>query len=343
MELEYLIFDENNKKLVSTISKENEFLVEKISKPNELIDEKNIKYRVGFRENENGKIFCISSHKKYIKSSRLFNYEMDILFSSVSKVGDAVEAAEKFTIRQINILIHNLKTINAHSIQDIFYLIPQDILSKGTMKDINKEIKNIIKNNMDKTTELLFKILKNNIQMKAEFSVFSKLYEENPLLNIKEFNLYNSFMNVIYNFYPDFIDKKIRIDIKKIEALAFYDYESVHVALFHMIDNIVKYIKKDSELTIDFIILIDEVEMILDMISIRIENDEIIKIFEDGYSGRYAVSSDKSGKGIGMARVKKLLELNKGAIEVQNLGNIADIYSKNQFKLKFKNDIKQIR
>lgn len=344
MSLDYVIYDKKNKKIVSTIKKEQEEIKKLINSSNELIDFKDFKYRVGVKKTDKGTVYCLTSNKNYIKSSKMFNSDMNILVASLDKIYEAVEEAEKFAFRQVDILIHNLKTINAHSIQNMFYFLPQDKLMDCTIKEINREIKNKIKNDLDGATELIFKILKNNSEMKAEFSVFSKLYEDNPLLNIKKFNLHYSLINVIYNFFPDFTDKLIDLNFQEMEIFAYYDYESIHVALFHMIENITKYIKKDSSLKITYnTSYIDEVELIFDMISLRIENNELENIFEDGYSGEHAIKNNKSGKGIGLARVKKLLELNSGSIVVENLSNINDIYSNNIFKIKLKKDINSIR
>lgn len=343
MSLGYVIYDEKNKKIISTIKNEEEEIKKLISSSNELIDFNGLKYRVGVKKIDKGTVYCLTSDKNYIKSSKMFNSDMNILLASLDKINEAITEAEKFAFRQVDILIHNLKTINAHSIQDMFYFLPQNKL-KGTVKEINKEIKNKIKSDLDGAAELIFKILKNNTEMKAEFSVFSKLYEDNPLLNIKKFDLHYSLINVIYNFFPDFTDKLIDLDLQEMEVFAYYDYESIHVALFHMIENITKYIKKNSSLRIIYnTSYIDEVELIFNMISLRIENNELENIFEDGYSGEHAIKNNKSGKGIGLARVKKLLELNSGSIVVENLSNIDDIYSNNIFKIKLKKDINSIR
>ncbi|MFY4806847.1 hypothetical protein ACOTVJ_10695 [Aliarcobacter butzleri] len=330
MKLEYVITNNKDKKICSTIEDGNEYILDYIHSENEIIEINSKKFRVGFRRTLEGSVYGFSSHKNYLKSSRLFNNEMDLLISSLEKIKEAVKEAEKFAFKQVNILIHNLTTINAHSIQDIFNFVPAESL-KGTVKEINRSIKNRIKGDVDKATELFFKILKNNSEMKAEFSVFNKLHEDNPILNFKEFKIDYSIVNVLYNFFPDFTDKNIEVQVNGEDYYAYFDYESIHVALFHMIDNITKYIKKDSTLNISFELLIDEIVIKFNMISLRILPQEIHSIFEDGYSGSLAKEFKKNGKGIGMSRVKKLLELNNGYIKVEELNRYDEKYSTNEF------------
>lgn len=342
MKLEYVIFNEKNKIISSTVKNGNEHILEYIESENEIIEVNSKKYRVGLRKSTEGTIYGFTDDKNYLRSSRIFNTEMDMLLASLDIIKDAVEDAEKFAFRQIDILIHNLKTINAHSIQDIFNFVPVEVL-EGSIKEVNKSIKNRIKSNIDKATELFFKILKNNSEMKAEFSVFSKLYEDNPILNFKEFNIYYSIINVLYNFFPEFTDKKVEVQIDNANYYAFFDYESIHVALFHMIDNITKYVKKDSVLEIRFEMLIDEIIVYFNMISLKILPEEMDYIFEDGYSGLVAVEMERNGKGIGMSRVKRLLELNCGSIKVKELNSFDEKYSNNEFSISLKRTVKDIR
>jgi signal transduction histidine kinase len=335
MNLEYLISDVNGKKIASTISLSNKPLLKIINNENYILEYHSTKFRVGFLETSQGSIYCISSDKNYIKSSRKFLSDMNMLILSLEKVEDAKKDVEHFAFRQVDILFHNLKNINAHLIQDMYDFLPQTEKNEVNIYD---KIKLSVKKNPERTARLLFKVLKNNMEMKAEFSVFSKLYEESPLLNFKEFNLYLSVLNVLYNFFPDFTDKNISVKFEEKEVNAYYDYESIHVALFHMIDNITKYIKPDTTLYINFDELLDESMITFDMISLKINDDEIENIFEDGYSGENAILDEKAGKGIGMSRVKKLLELNSGNIILERREEVKNKYQNNVFIIHLKKD-----
>jgi len=67
---------------------------------------------------------------------------------------------------------------------------------------------------------------------------------------------------------------------------------------------------------------------------------ELIKIFEDNYSGIKVKEKNSQGNGLGMGLIRKALELNKASIEII-AGKIIEKknnfeYSKNEFIITFK-------
>ena len=95
----------------------------------------------------------------------------------------------------------------------------------------------------------------------------------------------------------------------------------------------------------DFKILLKEdhnkFNVIFDMLSLRIEDDEIVKICQKKFRAKSAIQYTEEGKGIGMSRVLKTLKLNNAEIEIKpritNYSKIRNnnIYEHNQFILKF--------
>ena len=53
----------------------------------------------------------------------------------------------------------------------------------------------------------------------------------------------------------------------------------------------------------------------MSMQSIKVENYECSKIFEENYSGHWAGFSGRNGHGIGMYVSKRLAEMNRGKLE----------------------------
>ena len=175
--------------------------------------------------------------------------------------------------------------------------------------------------------------------MKTEFSVFGKLFDDNPILNKKNYNVSSVLLNVIYNFFSDLIDKNIKLKYEECQYEAFFDYEAIQVAFFHMIDNTVKYIKENTVLDIRFEDYINQVDIVFSMESLKIDEDETNKIFLEGFSGKQAKEQGKSGKGIGMSRVKQILELNHGEIRLKSsLLPDTSIYSTNIFTISLKKE-----
>ena len=102
-----------------------------------------------------------------------------------------------------------------------------------------------------------------------------------------------------------------------------------------------KYIKPNSRLNIRFEDYINQVDIIFDMISLKVLDDEKDKIFVNGFSGIHATKNGTSGKGIGMSRVKQILELNNGDIVLED-GEIStendSEYNNNIFKISLKKE-----
>ncbi len=180
-------------------------------------------------------------------------------------------------------------------------------------------VKKIVEKEPEETAMAMLKMAKNNAAMKVEFSVFKKLFDLNPDLRATNHNVHKVLMNVFYLFFPDFTDKNVKVIIGDTDNkyMAYFDYESIHVAFYHMIENAAKYIKPDTEFKVDIVKGIKKTEIIFDMNSTQITQEEVNIIFEEGVSGKLAYQTGKSGDGIGLSRAKKILELNNGLLSVK--------------------------
>ena len=163
----------------------------------------------------------------------------------------------------------------------------------------------------------MLRIAKNNAAVKAEFSVFNKIFDSNPRLERKNHNIHKVLMNILYLFFPDFTDKHVLVGVSCPEnTIAYFDYESIHVALYHLVENSVKYVKPYTGLSIEIFRDNDKVTLEFDMNSLAIYEHEIDSIFDDGYSGDLSKKTGKAGSGIGLSRVKDILAINNSKISV---------------------------
>ena len=85
------------------------------------------------------------------------------------------------------------------------------------------------------------------------------------------------------------------------------DYEIIVASLVHLLDNTTKYILPKSMLEISFETTSDSVNLVLDMISLRIHSDEIDRIFFEGFSGKEPQRIGLQGEGRGLYIVDRLL------------------------------------
>jgi sensor histidine kinase regulating citrate/malate metabolism len=64
------------------------------------------------------------------------------------------------------------------------------------------------------------------------------------------------------------------------------------------------------------------------MKSLYIDNEEVEKIFIEGYSGKFAKQCNLNGDGIGMWQIKRMMKLNNGSIKFENGNDIVEVSDK---------------
>jgi signal transduction histidine kinase len=264
---------------------------------------------------EQGGVFLCTD--KDVKSSAKFKGILSVYFGVLSEILGIKDAqAEKKAIH-LRRLTHNLISYNAHILQDLYSIVPQERLAGNGQDQISAFLDAIITKPKDAAVSLL-RILKNTNLSKSEFSIFEKLYDENPTLEIYSHKIHKVILLVFNSFWYDFIQKRVKININRCDRKLNLDYESVSAAFAHIIDNAVKYTATGTELEVSFEEGGDAYIVKFDMVSMKIDPDEKYLIFNEGYSGRHPVRADLSGKGIGLGIVRKLLALNNATVSIQS-------------------------
>lgn len=277
------------------------------------------------------------------KTTKLFKAKLEALSYASNDLKLPLATIEgKLKVKEqkrVNRLVHNLTSINAKNIQEIYDLVPQEVLASDFNSQIQK-ISKIVTDNPKETAMMFLRIAKHNIHMKSEFSIYRKLDRANPTLEKRKHPIHKVLMNVLHSFFIDFSDKEVFVEVGECRSTVYCDYETVQVALYHLIENASKYVRHNSTVEIKFDETIDTVNMIFSMTSLFIEPEEYEKIFIEGYSGKEAKRTYKDGDGIGMWRIKQMLELNDFEISLEPGKIIEDLngfrFSRNKFIIKFK-------
>ncbi|HDJ9348496.1 TPA: hypothetical protein PRR51_001752 [Escherichia coli] len=68
-------------------------------------------------------IFCVSDSKEHLSSSSLMRREAELLLSRAQEISNAKEIAENEVQIHVNRLIHNLVTLNASNLQEVYFTI----------------------------------------------------------------------------------------------------------------------------------------------------------------------------------------------------------------------------
>jgi len=297
--------------------------------------------RVGKKANIYGSVFVCCEDRR--KSGRRMKDLLELYCSFLPSFKEFRDTILINHQTQFKRLLHNLVTCNAHIGQHIYSLLPEDQLTKaGT--EVRNTASEIIKSKPNEAARVLLKVLKNSNHMQAEFTVFNKLYAKDVSIELKSHSLHKILLVVLNSFWYDFIVNSVEIQIGKCYEKVEVDYETIAAALTHVLDNITKYIAHGSDLIITFKTTKRTVKIIFEMISMRVEDIELKKIFNEGYSGKYPSEKSIAGNGIGFFMVRKLLALNNSEIrfipryqEIETEINIDGIpYDNNRVELIFK-------
>ncbi len=337
----FLITDDKNNEIASNLKNDCENCYSATERQGTLMDCPIYykKRRNGRIENNKGITFlCCAT----TKTSKLFKAKLEA-FSYASKdlklPLEVIENKAKISEqKRVNRLVHNLTSINAKNIQEIYDLVPQEILASDFNNQI-QEIIDIVTRYPKETAMMFLRIAKHNIHMKSEFSIYRKLDRAQPTLEFRNHPIHKVLMNVLHSFFIDFSDKEVYVEVGECRSTINCDYETLQVALYHLIENASKYVRPKSKIEISFNNYDENLTMNLKMTSLFIEEEENQKIFIEGYSGKEAKKTYKDGDGIGMWRIKQMLELNKFKIEVKAGTQIENLngfrFAENEFIISF--------
>lgn len=274
------------------------------------------KRRQGKEANKVGTAYLCSSEEDYLNSSKIFKYKLAFYLALVPEVRAIRESIREELNKETKRLIHNLTSLNAHNIQEVYSIVPQDALTKNIKKQLSTT-KSYIDSNTSEAAAALLRIAKNNVSIRNEFSVFKKLYEVSPMLNRNYHSIHKVVLNVLHPFFNDFAANYIDVNVSASTERVYLDYESIHVALYHIIENASKYICPSSKMQISFKRTGNVLIILFDMVSLKIEDVDVDKIFEEGYSGVNAIATEKAGNGIGMNIMLRVLRLNGASLRIR--------------------------
>jgi signal transduction histidine kinase len=299
--------------------------------------------RIGKISNELGEVFCCSENKDFLASSKSFKAKQESILFGLKEVQSIKDKLNIDTQK----LIHNLTKTNGHNIQELYAVVPQEILANNLNEQLEFIKETILKDPIEAAKTFL-RIAKNNAAMKVEFSVINKLTEGRETLRNRRYRVKKVTLNLFHIFFQDFKDKDVYVQFEENDDYLIFDYEIIHVALYHLIHNATKYIRPKTTLFVRFVKTGNDFDIKLEMSSLRIEPEEKLRLLEDGFSGKIAKKLGKSGKGIGLGTTAKILELNHAELIIEtnvipaksvNLNGIN--YDENIFIIRLKNYAQQ--
>jgi hypothetical protein len=300
------------------------------------------KCKIGRKTKDHNTVVLLTNDTKCLNRNKVFSERLYMSFMLFDFIN--VLLTDQANMININTkeLIHNLVKLNSYNIQNIFSVVPQQSLTKNisSQRDIVKKV--IDNDNNDTVPDVILDTVKNNLAMQVEFSVFDKLLEPHPSIDLNDYDIREVLLTVIQVFYNEFKSNRVGIKLADCEREISIDYQLLTVSLFYLLDNSVKYCCPRTTLDIKFDESVrGEFGIIFDMISLKIKDNEIEKLTEIEFRGEYAKQLDETGSGIGLNRVVKTLRLNNAELTILNNTTSKEIksgrfvYQHNVFRIDF--------
>jgi len=272
--------------------------------------------RHGSLANSVVKVYLCSSEEAMVRSSRIFKNQMEMYRT----LGHVIENLKGELVRESNKdvtrIIHDLTSINGHSIQELYNLVPRSELI-STHREQVSVVKDYISKNLDASAAVFLRMVRQNAAMKAVLNVSNKLHQENPVIRRKNHSVRNVVFSLLYSFLQDFNDRDVTIRVAESGERLFFDYDSIHVVLYNLFENATKYVKSNTAIDIRFNGHEDYVDIIFEMQSLKITDDDMRTFFDEGVRGHYANQMSIAGEGIGMSRAKAILDMHGGRLMVE--------------------------
>lgn len=316
------------------------------TKSNSVLEVDNKKIRVIVNRNDGVEIYLSSEKPLHIKKEELLDIELNFIKSRLKDIVEDI-GKEKDRIRSAFLrLTHNIKTLSTLNIQDIDFFSPMgstDDFNLRKLSDWELYVKELDNDSKTQLAKMLLRVYKNTQHIQNDLIVYNRLFNNiNEEKDYSHHHIHKVIMRSVLSCASPLIESGVRLNIGESDKTVFIDYTSIQVALFYILDNIVKYIRPNTELKITFHHdkKTKENTVSFEMESLHVRKDEVDRIFDDGFSGRAAKLCKKNGSGIGLFVAKKLIEENNSKIEFVTDGKVKETvigrpFGKNTIKITF--------
>lgn len=296
----------------------------------ELIDGQQL--RASRISNENTIAYGVTFDADLVKSTKSFHTYLRLFLLSSEKFDKHLERIEERESSKFKRLIHNLRTLNAKIMQEVYCIALQDRLIGNASRTI-QYISSEVERDPNASAKAFLSILKCSAAQRAEFSAFEKMCGNVDLIDKSMHSLHQVTMNVFYLFFSEFSDRNVKCTVQRSDLQGYFDYESMQVCFYHLVENASKYTKRGTPFDVYFQKKDNCIDIIFDMTSLYIHPGEIDEIFKEGYSGREAVSCKLNGSGFGLGISKQMAQLNGCTFKIINGSqeNPHSNYARNKF------------
>lgn len=267
--------------------------------------------------NSHGEIYACSYGSK---TTRNFMAELEALKIGQRYYNDIKKQIVKETLddekNRVIRLEHNLKTLNGQCLQLMENIVPQHLFLKNIhASEVVSTVENIISFKTRETALTSLKLVKHLMSVKSELLVYDISLQSNVTLQKENHKVRDVLMLVLYKFFGELYDKYVFVDVDNYYELGYFDFDTVNVALYYIVENISKYVCPNTHIKVHLNKTSTMNVITFEMSSLHVDKEEEGQIFHRGYSGKSAKQISLSGEGLGMYQARRLLEMNGAEID----------------------------
>lgn len=339
--MKYRILNSEGELLLTNLSPEEIKLFEKCQATNEITILNGQNVRHGKLVSQEGTVYLLSSESIHTSRPRFFKEIIYAYSELLIRLPGIISQISKKPINSGKRLLHNVRELNAMNVQELFDLVPEDELRRSV--DQPALVRSKMEREMSTFSKALLRTIKNNVAIRNEISVFSKI-EGGDSRGVKKqrHNIRRAFLSVFHIFFEDLKEKGVEINVQETDLEIYADYEAFEVAFFAILDNAIKYTLPQSDIHISFSKEGKRVLVAMEMVSLQLGADELPHIYAEEFSGRVPKKLGLAGKGFGMTIARKALGLNDASIDFipnaipdRSVSVNGSVYEVNQINLSF--------
>jgi len=166
--------------------------------------------------------------------------------------------------------------------------------------------------------------------------MFTFAEHEQVLISPIEFDLLAITKEIITNFQPTSIQNQIKLDVtpESKSAFVFADQKKIGWVITQLIDNAIKFSKKEALVEISITLTNKSVNLKVKDNGIGIQKERIHEIFEPFHQLDSSSTRKAGGVGLGLALAKKIIESHGATLNVNSNFDIGSIFDFSLNRLK---------
>jgi len=303
------------------------------------------KYRNVFRKQESGSVRIVfHSENELLQGSKSVQRACAIYLSLIPKLKQLKKSHQQSFDAIARRFAHNLSKFQSRFKDNFKQLIPDSFRGRP-FEELRNEVKRKIELDVDGATYSVCQMSHRATDLDAQIEALRIIsgFADRPSVFL-DTNIKRALYRLTNPFSDELQKKNVKIVLNINESTASQNkikivHELFNAAIWQIFDNVCKYVLKDTDVTITATLESDIKCLIIEMVSLTIDEDEVEKVFRENYRGRNA--KDDEGSGIGLYIAWKALKLMNALISIKNNGVVLFVggvsYSRHTFTITFEN------